>query len=524
MAANVLAYLTTPNGIRYRQPLGLFINNEFVESKSGETFPTIDPATEEEIARVHAAGVNDVEDAVHAARQAFEGVWSDVEGKDRSRLLYKLADLVEENAQVLAAIESWDNAGKPYSTALLEDIPEVIDVFRYYAGWADKSYGQVIQTRGTQLNYTVPEPVGVCGQIIPWNYPIVMASWKVAPAIAAGNTVILKISEQTPLSALFLASLVAPAGFPPGVINIINGFGPVAGSALASHTDVDKIAFTGSTQTGKEIMKLASSNLKSVTLETGGKSPLIIFNDADLHAAVGAAYPGIMANAGQNCTANSRVLVQEDIYDRFLKLFKFKAVFDTNIGDPFDEDTSQGPQVTRTQFNRILSYIQSGKDEGAKLVYGGKAYKNLNDKGFYLEPTIFSHVTPQMRIYREEIFGPVVVILPFKTEDEVVKMANDTEFGLAAAVFTRDISRAHRITRKIKAGILAVAFMLTMEQAVWINNSQTVDPRIPFGGFKQSGIGQEQGEAGIRAYTNYKTVVVDLAPEGHSQTSLEPKL
>ncbi|KAK7214206.1 hypothetical protein V2G26_021384 [Clonostachys chloroleuca] len=483
MAANVLAYLTTPNGIRYRQPLGLFINNEFVESKSGETFPTIDPATEEEIARVHAAGVNDVEDAVHAARQAFEGVWSDVEGKDRSRLLFKLADLVEENAQVLAAIESWDN-GKPYSTALLEDIPEVIDVFRYYAGWADKSYGQVIQTRGTQLNYTVPEPVGVCGQIIPWNYPIVMASWK---SSCTGR-------------------------LPPGVINIINGFGPVAGSALASHTDVDKIAFTGSTQTGKEIMKLASSNLKSVTLETGGKSPLIIFNDADLHAAVGAAYPGIMANAGQNCTANSRVLVQEDIYDRFLKLFKSKAVSDTNIGDPFDEDTSQGPQVTRTQFNRILSYIQSGKDEGAKLVYGGKAYKNLNDKGFYLEPTIFSHVTPQMRIYREEIFGPVVVILPFKTEDEVVKMANDTEFGLAAAVFTRDISRAHRITRKIKAG------------TVWINNSQTVDPRIPFGGFKQSGIGQEQGEAGIRAYTNYKTVVVDLAPEGHSQTSLEPKL
>ncbi|KAJ3458929.1 hypothetical protein MRS44_013038 [Fusarium solani] len=484
MATNVFADLTTPNGIRYRQPLGLFINNEFVESKSGETFPTIDPATEKEIAHVHAAGVSDVEDAVHAARQAFEGAWSDVKGKDRSRLLYKLADLVEENAQVLAAIESWDN-GKPYSTALLEDIPEVVDVFRYYA---------VIQTRGTQLNYTVPEPVGVCGQIIPWNYPIVMASWKVAPAIAAGNTVILKISEQTPLSALFLANLVAPAGFPPGVINVINGFGAVAGAALASHTDVDKIAFTGSTQTGKEIMKLASSNLKSVTLETGGKSPLIIFNDADLHAAVAAAYPGIMANAGQNCTANSRVLVQEDVYDRFLKLFKSKAVSDAKIGDPFAEGTSQGPQVTQAQFDRILSYVQSGKDEGAKLVHGGKAYKNLNGKGFYLEPTIFTHVTPQMRIYQEEIFGPFVVILPFKSEAEVVKMANDTEFGLAAAVFTRDIARAHRITRKIKAG-----------------------------SFKQSGIGQEQGEAGIKAYTNYKTVVVDLAPESHSQTSLEPK-
>ncbi|KAI8719979.1 Aldehyde dehydrogenase [Fusarium sp. LHS14.1] len=511
MTANIFTDLTTPNGIRYRQPLGLFINNEFIESQSRETFPTIDPATEKEIARVHAAGVDDVEHAVQAARQAFEGVWSDVAGQDRSRLLYRLADLVEENAQVLAAIESWDN-GKPYTTALLEDIPEVVDVFRYYAGWADKSYGQVIQTRGTQLNYTVPEPVGVCGQIIPWNYPIVMASWKLAPALAAGNTIILKVSEQTPLSALFLATLVAPAGFPPGVINIINGYGAVAGSALASHSDVDKIAFTGSTQTGKEIMKLASSNLKSVTLETGGKSPLIIFSDADLHAAVAAAYPGIMANAGQNCTANSRLLVQEEVYDRFLKLFKAKAVSDAKIGDPFAEETFQGPQVTQAQFDRILSYVQSGKDEGAKLAHGGKAYKNLNGKGFYLEPTIFTHVAPQMRIYREEIFGPFVVILPFKSETEAVKMANDTEFGLAAAVFTRDISRAHRITRKIKAG------------TVWINNSQTVDPRIPFGGFKQSGIGQEQGEAGIKAYTNYKTVVVDLAPETRSEASLEPKL
>ncbi|KAM6508287.1 mitochondrial aldehyde dehydrogenase [Fusarium falciforme] len=280
-----------------------------------------------------------------------------------------------------------------------------------------------------------------------------MASWKVAPALAAGNTVVLKVSEQTPLSALFLASLVAPAGFPPGVIKIINGFGAIAGSALASHSDVDKIAFTGSTQTGKEIMKLASSYLKI------------------------------------NCTANSRVLVQE-VYDRFLKLFKAKAVSDAKIGDPFAEETSQGPQVTQAQFDRILSYVQSGKDEGAKLAHGGKAYKNLNGKGFYLEPTIFTHVTPQMRIYREEIFGPFVVILPFKSEAEAIKMANDTEFGLAAAVFTRDISRAHRITRKIEAGTVS------------INNSQLVDPRIPFGGFKQSGIGQEQGEAGIKTYTN----------------------
>ncbi|KAH7124899.1 aldehyde dehydrogenase domain-containing protein [Dactylonectria estremocensis] len=511
MTASVFADLVTPNGIRYRQPLGLFIKNQFVESRSGETISTIDPANEEEIARVHAADASDVEDAVCAAREAFEGGWVETPGTDRGRLLYKLADLIEQHGELLAAIESWDN-GKPYSTAILEDLPEVVAVFRYYAGWADKSYGQVIETRGTKLNYTVAEPIGVCGQIIPWNYPIVMASWKLAPALAAGNTVVLKASEQTPLSALFLASLIKPAGFPAGVVNIINGYGAVAGAALASHLDVDKIAFTGSTQTGKEIMRLASSNLKSVTLETGGKSPLIVFNDADLHAAVAAAYPGVMGNAGQNCTANSRVLVQEDVYERFLKLFKAKAVSDAKIGDPFATDTSQGPQVTQAQFDRILSYVESGKEEGAQLIYGGKPHKSLNGKGFFIEPTIFTNVTPEMRIYREEIFGPFVVILPFKTESEVVQMANDTEYGLAAAVFTRDIARAHSITRKIKAG------------TVWINNSQTVDPRVPFGGFKQSGIGQEQGEASIKAYTNYKTVIVDLAPETHSHPSLEPKL
>ncbi|CAH0057026.1 unnamed protein product [Clonostachys solani] len=514
---SLFADLVTPNGISYQQPLGLFINNQFVASKSGETFATIDPATEREIARVHSAGAGDVEDAVRAARQAFEEVWSEVSSQERGRILCKLADLIEENADVLAAIESWDNA-------IREDIPEVVDTLRYYAGWVDKRYGQearvtdlvmrrqVIPTKGTQLNYTVPEPLGVCGQIIPWNYPIVMASWKLAPALAAGNTVVLKVSEQTPLSALFLASLIASAGFPPGVVNIINGYGAVAGSALASHHDVDKIAFTGSTQTGKEIMKQAANNLKSVTLETGGKSPLIIFNDADLDAAVAAAYPGIMANAGQNCTANSRLLVQRDAYDRFLKLFIAKAVADANVGDPFAEDTFQGPQITQTQFDRILSYVQSGKQEGAQLVHGGKAHKNLNGKGFFLEPTIFTGVTPRMRIYREEIFGPFVVVLPFESESEAVQMANDTEFGLAAAVFTRDITRAHRITRKLKAG------------TVWINDSQTVDPRIPFGGFKQSGIGQEQGEAGIKAYTNYKTVVVNLSANTHSPASPGPKL
>ncbi|KAI3571493.1 aldehyde dehydrogenase domain-containing protein [Fusarium oxysporum f. sp. albedinis] len=498
MASDLFAELVTPNGIRYQQPLGLFIDNKFVPSKSDSRISTIDPATEKVITKVHAASAENVNDAVLAARRAFEGPWGDKTGAERGRLLNTFADVVERNGKILAAIESWDN-GKPYSSSISEDIPEFLDVLRYYAGWADKNHGQVIETRGTQLNYTVPEPIGVCAQIIPWNYPIVMLSWKLAPAIAAGNCIILKVSEQTPLSALYLARLVEAAGFPPGVINIINGYGPEAGSALAAHIDVDKVAFTGSTQTGREIMKLASSNLKSVTLETGGKSPLVVFSDANLHAAAATGYQGIMGNAGQNCSANSKILVQEDIFDRFLKLFKARAISESKIGSPFENETIQGPQITKGQFDRILSYVQSGRDEGATLVHGGTAYKDLNGKGFYIEPTIFTDVTPQMRIYKEEIFGPFVVILAFKTETEAVRLANDTEYGLAAAVFTKDITRALRLTRKINAG------------TVWINNSQIMDPRVPFGGFKQSGIGREQGEAGFKAYTKYKTVIVDLA-------------
>jgi aldehyde dehydrogenase (NAD(P)+) len=357
-----------------------------------------------------------------------------------------------------------------------------------------------------------------------------MLSWKLAPAIAAGNCIILKVSEQTPLSALYLARMVEAAGFPPGVINIINGYGPEAGSALAAHIDVDKVAFTGSTQTGREIMKLASSNLKSITLETGGKSPLVVFSDANLHAAVAAGYQGIMGNAGQNCSANSKILVQEDIFDRFLRLFKARAVSESKMGSPFENETIQGPQITEAQFERILSYVQCGRDEGATLVHGGKPHKDLNGKGFYIEPTIFTDVTPQMRIYKEEVFGPFVVILPFKTEAEAVQLANDTEYGLAAAVFTKDITRAYRLTRKINAGSKYYPKPKRFEApktyrklAVWINNSQIMDPRVPFGGFKQSGIGREQGEAGFKAYTKYKTVIVDMAPDAvdaHTEAKL----
>ncbi|KAK2468060.1 hypothetical protein H9L39_20282 [Fusarium oxysporum f. sp. albedinis] len=507
MASDLFAELVTPNGIRYQQPLGLFIDNKFVPSKSDSRISTIDPATEKVITKVHAASAENVNDAVLAARRAFEGPWGDKTGAERGRLLNTFADVVERNGKILAAIESWDNEiiqGKPYSSSISEDIPEFLDVLRYYAGWADKNHGQ--------------EPIGVCAQIIPWNYPIVMLSWKLAPAIAAGNCIILKVSEQTPLSALYLARLVEAAGFPPGVINIINGYGPEAGSALAAHIDVDKVAFTGSTQTGREIMKLASSNLKSVTLETGGKSPLVVFSDANLHAAAATGYQGIMGNAGQNCSANSKILVQEDIFDRFLKLFKARAISESKIGSPFENETIQGPQITKGQFDRILSYVQSGRDEGATLVHGGTAYKDLNGKGFYIEPTIFTDVTPQMRIYKEEIFGPFVVILAFKTETEAVRLANDTEYGLAAAVFTKDITRALRLTRKINAGSKYYEKPKRLEApttyrklAVWINNSQIMDPRVPFGGFKQSGIGREQGEAGFKAYTKYKTVIVDLA-------------
>ncbi|KAK4661471.1 mitochondrial aldehyde dehydrogenase [Podospora pseudopauciseta] len=490
--------LTAPNGRKWTQPLGLFINNEFVKSSNEQKLASINPTTEEEICSVYAATSDDIDTAVAAARKAFKDPsWKSLSGTERGALMLKLADLVSQHAETLATIECLDN-GKPYTTALAENVPEVVNVFRYYGGYADKNFGQVIDVGPAKFAYTVKEPLGVCGQIIPWNYPLDMAAWKLGPALCCGNTVVLKLAEQTPLSMLYLAKLIKEAGFPPGVVNIINGHGREAGAALVQHPQVDKIAFTGSTATGKEIMKMASATMKNITLETGGKSPLIVFEDADLDLAATWSHIGIMSNQGQICTATSRILVHEGIYDKFTEAFRAKIQEISVLGDPFEETTFQGPQVTKQQYERVLSYIDIGKEEGATVFLGGEAAPQRG-KGFFIAPTVFTNVKPTMRIYREEIFGPCVAIASFKTEEEAVEMANDSTYGLGSAIFTRDLNRAHRVAREIEAGM------------VWINSSNDSDFRIPFGGVKQSGIGRELGEAGLAPYCNVKAIHVNMA-------------
>ncbi|KAI9746563.1 MAG: hypothetical protein M1818_000276 [Claussenomyces sp. TS43310] len=491
--------LTAPNGRKYTQPIGLFINNEWVKSSNGQKLTSINPSDESEIVSVYAATADDVDTAVKAARTAFKDPsWRDMSPTDRGNLMIKLSDLVAAHAETLATIETWDN-GKPYSVALSEDVADVVSVLKYYGGFADKIHGQVIDTGPAKLCYTIKEPLGVCGQIIPWNYPLSMAGWKLGPALACGNTVVMKAAEQTPLSVLYFANLIKEAGFPPGVINIINGHGREAGAAIAQHPNVDKVAFTGSTATGKEIMKMAAGTMKNITLETGGKSPLLVFADADLDQAVKWAHIGIMSNQGQICTATSRILVQESIYDSFVKAFKAQVKEVSVVGDPFEESTFQGPQVTKAQYERVLDYVSAGKSEGANLISGGEAYTNVGSgKGFFINPTIFTDVKPSMKIYREEIFGPFVVIASFGTEEEALELANDTTYGLGSAVFTQDITRAHRVARRIEAGM------------VWINSSNDSDYRIPFGGVKQSGIGRELGEAGMAGYCNVKAIHVNM--------------
>ncbi|KAF3026775.1 mitochondrial aldehyde dehydrogenase [Neopestalotiopsis sp. 37M] len=491
--------LTAPNGRKITLPTGLFINNEFVKATGGGTIETINPTNEEVICSVEAASAEDVDKAVKAARAAFNAEsWGELPGTERGILMNKLADLIEADKEILATLETWDN-GKPYSVALNLDVAEVISTIRYYAGWADKICGSTIPTNHKKFAYTLKQPIGVCGQIIPWNFPLAMAAWKLGPALAAGNTLVMKPAEQTPLSILHLASLVPKAGFPPGVINIVNGWGREAGDALASHLDVDKIAFTGSTATGKLLMKTASVNMKNITLETGGKSPLIVFKDADIEQAAKWAHMGIMGNSGQICTANSRLLVQEDIHDKFVEAFKEVVKSTNKVGDPFEENTFQGPQITKAQYEKILGYVESAKSEGATLTSGGVPYKGVGQgKGYFIEPTMFTDVKSSMKIYREEIFGPFVSIARFKTEAEAIAMANDTTYGLGASVFTQNMEVGHRVAAKIQSGM------------VWINSSNDSDCRIPFGGVKQSGIGRELGEAGLAAYTQEKAVHVNL--------------
>ncbi|KAF7928157.1 uncharacterized protein EAE97_009955 [Botrytis byssoidea] len=485
--------LKTPLTGEYTQPTGLFINNEWVKGVDGKTFEVINPTTEEVITSVHEATEKDVDIAVAAARKAYEGEWRKVTPEGRGKLLVKLADLVEKNADLLAAVESLDN-GKAISMAK-GDVAAVAGCLRYYGGWADKIEGKVIDTDPEYFTYTKQEPIGVCGQIIPWNFPLLMWSWKIGPAVATGNTVVLKTAEQTPLSALVAANLIKEAGFPPGVVNIISGFGKIAGAAIASHMDVDKVAFTGSTVVGRQIMKAAAgSNLKKVTLELGGKSPNIVFNDADIENAISWVNFGIFFNHGQCCCAGSRVYVQDGIYDKFVERFKARAIAN-KVGDPFHHETFQGPQVSQLQYDRIMGYIDEGKKSGATIVTGGERH---GDKGYFIQPTIFSDVTEDMKIMQEEIFGPVCSIAKFSTEEEIIKIGNGSNYGLASAVHTQNLNTALRVSNALKAG------------TVWVNCYNMLHHQVPFGGYKESGIGRELGEAALSNYTQTKSVRIRL--------------
>jgi len=485
--------LSTPITGKYTQPTGLFINNEWVKGVDGKTFEVINPSTEEVITSVHEATEKDVDIAVAAARKAFEGSWRHVTPENRGKLLVNLANLVEKNLDLLAAVESLDN-GKSIGLAK-GDVGAVAGCLRYYGGWADKIEGKVMDTNSDTFSYTRQEPIGVCGQIIPWNFPLLMWAWKIGPAVATGNTVVLKTAEQTPLSALVAATLVKEAGFPPGVINIISGFGKIAGAAISSHMDVDKVAFTGSTVVGRQVMKAAAgSNLKKVTLELGGKSPNIVFNDADIENAISWVNFGIFYNHGQCCCAGSRIYVQSGIYDKFVEQFKARAIAN-KVGDPFKADTFQGPQVSQLQYDRIMSYIEHGKAEGATVVTGGERH---GDKGYFIQPTIFSNVTEDMKIMQEEIFGPVCSIAKFETEEEILKTANNTTYGLASAVHTSNLNTAIRVANGLRAG------------TVWVNQYNMLHHQVPFGGYKESGIGRELGEAALANYTQTKSVSIRL--------------
>ena len=471
----------------------MLIDGKWVDSASGKTFETINPATGEVIARVAEGDKADVDKAVKAARKAFEkGPWRKTTARERGRMLNKLADLIEQNFDELAALETLDN-GKPIRDSRTADLPLVLDCYRYYAGWADKIEGKTIPVNGPFFCYTRHEPVGVVGQIIPWNFPMLMQAWKWGPALAAGCTVVLKPAEQTPLTALRVGELAMEAGFPEGVINIIPGFGETAGAAIAEHNDVDKVAFTGSTEVGKLIMQAAGrTNLKRVTLELGGKSPNIVFSDADMDAAVEGAFVGLFLNQGQCCCAGSRLFVENTVHDEFVDRV-LKRTKKQKLGDPFDPKTTQGPQVSEEQFNKILGYIESGKSCGAKLQTGGGRH---GKQGYFVEPTVFTDVKDEHEIAQEEIFGPVMSVIKFNDIDEVIQRGNRTMYGLAAAVWTRDITKAHRMAAELKAG------------TVWINCYDVFDAAAPFGGFKMSGIGRELGEYALRNYTEVKTVTV----------------
>jgi len=475
---------------------GLFIGGEFVDGSNGTTIDVFNPTSGKVITSVSEGTEKDVDIAVEAAQNAYDTVWGlNAPGSRRSRLLWTLADAMEKHKEELAALEALDN-GKTFDWALSADLPLCIDIIRYFAGWADKITGQTIETNPTQFTYTIHEPIGVVGQIIPWNFPLLMWAWKIAPALATGNTVVMKPSEITPLTAIRMCEILKEAGIPDGVVNLVTGYGNTVGQAISSHMKIEKVAFTGSTLVGRKIMEAAAkSNLKKVTLELGGKSPNIIFDDADLDEAVKWAAHGIFFNHGQTCCAGTRLFVQAGIYDEFLKrlIAKAKAL---KLGDPFHEGIDQGPQVSQIQYDRIMGYIQSGRDEGATCILGGDGH---GKEGYFINPTIFTDVKPDMKIVQEEIFGPVGVVIKFETAEEVIKEANDTTYGLASAIFTRDLNRAIETSRKIRAG------------TAWINCINKFNSQVPFGGYKQSGIGRECGEYALANYTNVKSVFINLA-------------
>jgi len=476
----------------------LFIGGSWRDAADGRTFATLNPATGEPITEVAEAGPADVDAAVSAARAAFEaGEWPAMDAADRGALLWRIGDAIEARAEALLRLEVMDN-GKPIREARI-DLRETVDAFRYYAGWTTKLQGDTIPVRGNVLNYTLREPVGVVGAIIPWNFPLLMAAWKVAPALACANTVVLKPAEQTPLSALELAAIAAEAGLPAGVLNVVPGFGETAGAALVRHEDVDKIAFTGSTAVGKHIMREAAGSLKRVSLELGGKSPNLVLRDADLDAAARGVFSGIFYNTGQACTAGSRLIVDAGVKDDLLERIVERAK-KLEPGDPMHPKTRIGPLISQAQLDRVLGYIEAGSREGATLVAGGaRASYDGREQGYWLQPTIFDGVRPEHTIAREEVFGPVLATMTFEDEDQAVAIANETIYGLAAGIWTRDLKTAHRLARRIRAG------------TVWINTYHPLDPASPFGGYKQSGYGRELGAYALDLYTQIKSVWVDLS-------------
>ncbi|MFQ6097488.1 MAG: aldehyde dehydrogenase family protein [Armatimonadota bacterium] len=476
------------------RPGRLLIDGEWRDALSGKTFETLNPATEEVLTTVADGQAEDIDAAVAAARRAFDsGPWGKMSARERGKIVRRIGELIAENAEELAQLEVLDN-GKPISEARTVDIPFSAETFYYFAGWADKVHGETIPVDGPYFNYTLREPMGVVGQIIPWNFPLLMAAWKIAPALATGNTVVLKPAEQTPLTALRLGELCLDADVPPGVVNIVTGFGETAGAPLARHNDVDKVAFTGEYITGREIMKSASGNLKRVSLELGGKSPNIVFADADMDAAVEGAMKAIFFNQGQVCCAGSRLFLEKSIHDEFVQRLAEHAS-SIKVGDPLSEDTEMGAQISQEQLDKIMRYIGIGREEGAQVVTGGE---RISRNGYFVQPTVFAGVRNDMKIAQDEIFGPVVAVIPFGDAEEAAELGNRVIFGLAGAVWTKDVSKAHALARRLRAG------------TIWVNCYNTFDVASPFGGYKLSGFGRELGKHCLELYTQVKSVWVAL--------------